>query len=45
MDLSTATLHDAVDAASEKLTTTSKVTKIAPEPPQTVLRLVASAKN
>jgi len=43
--LSTTTLHDAVDAASEKLTAASKVPEIPPESPQTVLRLVASGKN
>ena len=43
--LSTATLHDAVDAASEKLTEASKVSEIWPESQKTVLRLVASGKN
>jgi len=43
--LNTEILHDAVDAASEKLIAASKVTEIAPKSPQTVLRLVASAKN
>jgi integrase len=43
--LNTETLHDAVDAASDRLTAASKVAEIAPEPPQTVLRLVASGKN
>jgi len=43
--LNTEILHDAVDAASARITAASKVSEIPPESPQTMLRLVASGKN
>jgi len=43
--LSTETLHDAVDAAAQKIAAAGKTVEILPSPPKKALRLVASSKN
>jgi len=43
--LNTETLHEAVDAAAQKIAAAGKPVEILPSPPKTALRLVASGKN